>query len=113
VTELVASYIRRPGSVIIATITCKEDIDTQVRVTECRCTWWAGGGAVRPRLHAAAMLALDNGFSLCSTSQSQTHTWHQMTQYEALASHTLHQTLHVAMVPGSRGSSVERLLVHD
>jgi len=74
VTELVASYIRRPGSVIIATITCKEDIDTQVGVNECRCTWWAE----RPRLHAGAMLTLDKGFFffVLYKPKSETNTWH-------------------------------------
>jgi hypothetical protein len=31
VADLARSYMQRPGTVIVATVTCKEDIDTQVR----------------------------------------------------------------------------------
>lgn len=41
VSDLAVSYMRRPGVVIVATITCKEDIDTQVSAygihSRCRC----------------------------------------------------------------------------
>lgn len=33
VTDLAERYMRRPGTVIVATITCTADIDTQVRGT--------------------------------------------------------------------------------
>lgn len=35
VADLARSYMQRPGVVIVATVTCKEDIDTQVRAS-----WW-------------------------------------------------------------------------